>query len=61
VKLFFNDTTIFKTKHRNQLQPEDDIKWALTTTSPYFDKLVKQTQRQDSHWNLWMWVMNRIC
>jgi len=68
VKLLFNDKTIFKTKHRNQLQPEDDIRWTLTTTSPYFDKLVKQTQRQDSHWNLWMWVkfvnvgmMYRIC
>ena len=61
VKLFFNDTTIFKTKHRNQIQPEDDISCALTATSPYFDKLVKQTQRQDCHWNLWMWEINQIC
>ena len=46
VKLFFNDITIFKTRHRYQLQAEDDIRWALTTTGPYFDKLVKQTQRK---------------
>ena len=60
VKLFFNDIATFKTKHGYQLQPEHDIRWcALKTTSPYFDKLVKQTQRQDSHWNLWMWAMNR--
>jgi len=61
VKLFFSDITIFKTKHRNQLQLEDDNRWALTTTGSYFEKLVKQTQRQDSYWNLWMWAMNRIC
>jgi len=60
VKLCFNDITTFKTKHGYQLQPEDDIRWcALKNTSPYFDKLVKQTQRQGSHWNLWMWAMNR--
>ena len=60
--LFFNDITILKTKHGYQLQPEGDIRWcALTTTSPYFDKPIKQTQRQGSHWNSWMWAMNRIC
>ena len=60
VKLFFNNITTFKTKHGYQLQPEDDIRWcALKTTSLYFDKLVKQTQRQGSHWSLWMWAMNR--
>jgi len=59
VKLFFNNITTFKTKHGYQLQPED-IRWcALKTTSPYFDKLVKQTQRQGSHWNLWTWAKNR--
>jgi len=26
------------------------VRCALTTTGPYFDKLVKQTQRQDSPW-----------
>jgi len=51
VKLFFNDITIFKSKHRYQLQPEDDIRWALVTTGSYFDKLVKQSQGQNSHWN----------
>jgi len=61
VKQFFKDMTIFKTRHRYQLQSEDDIRCALKTTGPYFDKLVKQTKRQDSHWNLWMWGMNRIC
>jgi len=44
VKLFFNDITIFKTRHRYQLQPEDDIMCALKSTGPYFNKLVKQTQ-----------------
>jgi len=34
---------------------------ALTTTSPYFGKLVKQTQRQGSHGNLRMWAMKGIC
>jgi len=49
VKLFFNDITIFKTLHRYQLHSEDEIMCALTTTDPYFNKLVKQTQGQDSH------------
>jgi len=31
---FFNTTTIFKTKHRNQLQPEDDIRCTLRNTGP---------------------------
>jgi len=48
VKLFFNDRTIY-TKHRYQPQPEDDIRWALRTTGSNFNKLVKQTQRQDCH------------
>jgi len=39
VKLFFNDATIFKTKYRYQLQPEENIRCALTTTSPHFNKL----------------------
>jgi len=47
-----NIITIFITKHRKQLQREDDIRCALTPTGPYFDKLVKQTQRHDSHLNL---------
>jgi len=34
--------TIFKTKHQYYLQLEDDIRSALTTTGPYFDKLMKR-------------------
>jgi len=49
VKLFFNGITIFKTLHRYQLHSEDDIMCVLTTTGPYFNKLVKQTQGQYSH------------
>jgi len=49
VKLFFNDITIFKTRRRYQLQPEDDTRCALKTAGPRFDKLVKQTQKQDSY------------
>jgi len=48
VKLFFNDITIFETKHRYHLQPEDDTRCALTTTGPCFNRLVKQIQRHDS-------------
>jgi len=33
-----------KTKYRNQLQPEDDLRCALTTITPDFDKLVIQVQ-----------------
>jgi len=29
-------------------KPEDDIRCALKTTGPYFDKPVKQTQKKDS-------------
>ena len=61
MKLFFNDINIFKSKRGYHLQQDDDIRWcALTTTSPYFDKLVKQTQRKGSHWNLWMRAMNEF-
>jgi len=46
VKMFFNDITIFETRHRYQLQPEDDIRCKFTIISPdYFDKLVKQTKK----------------
>jgi len=45
----------------NQPQPEDDIRCTLTTAGSYFDKLVKQFQRQDFNWNLWMWAINQIC
>ena len=41
--------TMIKTKYRNRLQPEDDIRCALATIIPEFDKLVKQVQGQGSH------------
>ena len=40
---------MIKTKYHNQLQPEDDIKCALTTINPNFDKLVIDVQGQGSH------------
>jgi len=46
VKLFFNTITIYKTKHRFQIQPEDNIRCGLTTTDPYFDKPAKQTNSE---------------
>ena len=38
----FSILAIVKTKYRNQFQLEDDIRCALTTISPDFDKLVKR-------------------
>ena len=38
----FSTLAMVKTKYRNQLQPEDDIRCALTTIILDFDKLVKQ-------------------
>jgi len=57
VKLFFNDITIFKTKHWHQLQPDDDISWALMITGSYFDKPVKQTQRQAEFAETGVWFI----
>ena len=45
----FSTLTMIKTKYRNRLQPEDDIRCALATIIPEFDKLVKQFQGQGSH------------
>ncbi|XP_077969505.1 protein FAM200A-like [Styela clava] len=45
----FSALTMIKTKYRNQLQPEDDIRCALTNIGPDFDKLVVQVQGQGSH------------
>ena len=36
-KAGFSALAIINTKYRNQLQPEDDIKCALTTIDPIFD------------------------
>ena len=35
-----------KCKRRNQLQPENDFRCALTTIKPNFDELVQQVQGQ---------------
>ena len=45
----FSTLTMIKTKYRNRLQPEDDIRCALATIIPGFNKLVKQVQGQSSH------------
>ena len=45
----FSALAMIKTKYRNQLQPEDDIRCALTTIDPNFDKLVAKVQGQGSH------------
>ena len=47
VKLFFNDIVIFETRHQYQLQPGGDITVCVEDHRHYFEKLVKQTQRQD--------------
>ena len=38
----FSTLAMVKTKYQNQLQPEDDIRCALTTIIPDFDKFAKQ-------------------
>ena len=45
----FSTLTMIKTKYRNRLQSEDDIRCALATIILEFDKLVKQVQGQGSH------------
>ena len=45
----FSALAMIKTKYRNQLQPEDDMRCALTTIDPNFDKLVIQVQGQGFH------------
>ena len=45
----FSSLTRVKTKYRNLLQPEDDIRCALATIIPDFEKLLKQVQGQGSH------------
>ena len=45
----FSTSAMVKAKYRNQLQPEGNIRCALTTIIPNFDKLVKQVQGQGSH------------
>jgi len=38
-----------KTKTRNCLEPEDDMRLALGKIAPNFDKVVEMIQNQDSH------------
>ena len=45
----FSALAMIKIKYRNQLQPEYDIRCALLTTDPNFDKLVMQVQGQGPH------------
>ena len=45
----FSTLARVKTKYRNQFQLEDNIRCALTTIIPDFDKLVKQVRGQGSH------------
>ena len=45
----FSALAVIKTKYRNQLQPEDDLRCALTTIDPNFDKLVAKVQGQGPH------------
>ena len=40
---------MMKTKHRNQLRPEHDLRCALSVIEPNFDELVRSCQHQCSH------------
>ena len=48
-KAGFSALAMIKTKYCNQLQPQDDIRCALTTIDPNFDELVMHLQVQGSH------------
>ncbi|XP_068246495.1 SCAN domain-containing protein 3-like [Palaemon carinicauda] len=45
----FSALTVIKTKYRNHLQPEDDLRCILSTKSPRFEELTKTIQCQESH------------
>lgn len=45
----FSALTVTKTKYRNRLQPEDDLRCSLTSKSPRFEELVNTLQCQGSH------------
>ncbi|XP_064111487.1 protein FAM200A-like [Macrobrachium nipponense] len=45
----FSAQTVTKTKYRNRLQPEDDLRCSLTSKSPRFEELVNTLQCQGSH------------
>lgn len=41
--------TVMKTKYRNRLQLEHDLRCSLSSTSPRFEELIKAMQCQGSH------------
>ena len=45
----FSVLAMVKTKHRNQLRPEHDLRCALSVIEPNFDELVRSCQHQCSH------------
>ena len=45
----FSTLLAIKCKARNKLQVEDDLRCALATTAPRFEKLVRSKQAQKSH------------
>ena len=45
----FSALTVLKTKYRNRLQVEDDLRCCLTTKVPDFEDLAKAIQHQGSH------------
>jgi zinc finger BED domain-containing protein 5/7/8/9 len=45
----FSALTVTKTKYRNRLQPEDDLRCSLSSKSPRFEELIKTIQCQGSH------------
>ena len=51
----FSALAQIKTKTRNCLEPEDDMRLALSKIVPNFDKVVETIQNQSSHW------LNRNC
>ena len=45
----FSAMSVLKTKHRNRLEVEHDLRLCLSKTTPRFQKLVETTQAHCSH------------
>ena len=45
----FSSLLSIKTKHRNCLNPQSDLRIAISEKNPRFEKLMKQKQEQKSH------------
>ena len=45
----FSALAVTKTKYRNRLQPEDDLRCSLSSKSPRFEELIKTIQCQGCH------------